>query len=409
MKFLAATLLVFISSIGVSQTRALFLGNSYTNYNNLPQMVSDLADSAGEELIVDKNTPGGYTFNGHTTNATSQAKIEEGNWDFVVLQEQSQLPSFSENQYQAESFVYAETLNTQILESNPCAETMFYMTWGRENGDAGNCPFIPEVCTYEGMDDRLAERYQFMAEELEGVVSPVGRVWRNLRDNDSEIQLYTGDGSHPSLAGSYAAAVCFYTCIFRADPTELTENLGVNASEAEEIRQAVHEVVYVQLANHLIGEYDINPSYEVETEGSQMTFTNTTEGETTSLEWIFNGESYDEESPSVQFNPENISVTVELIVSDDCGSFSSGEGIITALNTSEISRSEIIFYPNPAMNEISFSEEISEIRVVDSMGKEVFQYSELTNNLDINFLNNGVYLLSFDKNGKKNYFRFQKI
>jgi hypothetical protein len=29
------------------------------------------------------------------------------------------------------------------------------MTWGRENGDAQNCEFVPWVCTYEGMADAI--------------------------------------------------------------------------------------------------------------------------------------------------------------------------------------------------------------------------------------------------------------
>ncbi|MFM9004523.1 MAG: hypothetical protein ACKOSR_03320, partial [Flavobacteriales bacterium] len=74
--------------------RVLFLGNSYTSVNNLPAMTQACALSAGDSLIIDSNTPGGYTFEGHSTNAISLQKIALGNWDFVVLQEQSQRPSF---------------------------------------------------------------------------------------------------------------------------------------------------------------------------------------------------------------------------------------------------------------------------------------------------------------------------
>jgi hypothetical protein len=38
------------------------------------------------------SAPGGYTFQQHTTNATTLTKINQGIWDYVVLQEQSQYP-----------------------------------------------------------------------------------------------------------------------------------------------------------------------------------------------------------------------------------------------------------------------------------------------------------------------------
>ncbi len=138
--------------------RVLFLGNSYTNVNNLPQMLADVASSVGDVVTFDSNTPGGYTLQGHSTNASSLSKIAIGNWDYVVLQEQSQLPSFSNTQVANSVFPYAHYLDSLINAQNPCAETAFYMTWGRKNGDASNCTSWPPVCTYAGMDSLLSLR-----------------------------------------------------------------------------------------------------------------------------------------------------------------------------------------------------------------------------------------------------------
>ena len=79
--------------------RVLFLGNSYTSFNNLPQLVQSLSGSAGKTLIIDSNMPGGMTVSGHVNNATSIAKISQGNWDYVVIQEQSQIPSINYYRY----------------------------------------------------------------------------------------------------------------------------------------------------------------------------------------------------------------------------------------------------------------------------------------------------------------------
>ena len=258
--------------------KVLFLGNSYTYVNTLPAMVAECAASDEKEIIQSSNTPGGYTFQGHLTNATSQDLIQQGDWDFVVLQEQSQIPSFPLDQVEVECFPFAAQLNDSILHYNPCAETVFYMTWGRQNGDAQNCGSWPPVCTYEGMDDLLNERYRIMAEDNQAIISPVGAVWRYIRTNNPEINLYNPDGSHPSIEGTYAAAISFYTILFREDPTTLTYNSTVDPATAAIIRDAVKAVVFDDLLEEWhVGEYDAinalcNESTSIKEEKLQVDF-----------------------------------------------------------------------------------------------------------------------------------------
>ena len=132
MNTIAILFLMFCFALtGQAQSKkALFLGNSYTAFNNLPQMVAEVALSAGDTLIFDSNTPGGFTLEGHSTNEGSLNKIKSGNWDFVVLQEQSQRPSLPIEQVMENVFPYAHILDSIINEFNPCGETAFYMTWG---------------------------------------------------------------------------------------------------------------------------------------------------------------------------------------------------------------------------------------------------------------------------------------
>lgn len=229
-----------------SATNVLFVGNSYTEVNNLPQMTADIAASMGFEMTWSGNTPGGCTFRQHCTNR-SMTLIQNGGWDYVVLQEQSQYPSFPQSQVEAEVFPYAARLVASVYAASPCSEPMFYMTWGRKNGDAGNAPYFPILGTYEGMDSMLYERYVYMAESNDASVCPVGRVWRQLRTNHPDIELYQSDESHPSVAGTYAAACSFFVMFFGGDPAEVTYTPnGVSPQHAEWIRDAVREVVWLQ-------------------------------------------------------------------------------------------------------------------------------------------------------------------
>ena len=103
---------MLIPFIGFSQLTkdVLFVGNSYTYGNNLPDLIKQIALSFGDTLIHDSSTPGGANFNAHSTNAQTIAKINQQQWDYVVLQAQSQEPSFSPGQVASQTYPYAETL-----------------------------------------------------------------------------------------------------------------------------------------------------------------------------------------------------------------------------------------------------------------------------------------------------------
>ncbi len=225
----------------------LFIGNSYVDVNNLPLELYNVASSVGIEFQYQSNTPGGCTFRGHTTNA-SMALIKQGGWDYVILQEQSQYPSFPLSQVQAEVFPYAKQLVDSVYKYSPCAIPVFYMTWGRKNGDSFNASEYPPLGTYEGMDSLLYERYMMMKESNNAAVSPVGRVWHYIRDNYPDIELYQGDESHPMMIGTYAAACSFLAAIWGVDPTTVTYvPSGISTVQAANVRTAAKTVVYDNL------------------------------------------------------------------------------------------------------------------------------------------------------------------
>ncbi|MBK8683581.1 MAG: PKD domain-containing protein [Bacteroidetes bacterium] len=197
------------------QTKVLFIGNSYTGVNDLPNMFKNLALSLGDSVTIDSNTPGGFTFNQHSVNASTLQKIQQGNWDFIILQGQSQEPAFPPSQVSTQTYPYAKKLDSLIQVYNPCAETVFYMTWGRKNGDASNCASYPVICTYDGMQQRLRESYLEMTQDNQATCAPVGVAWRTFRNLYPATELYQTDESHPLEEGTYLAACVFYSTIFR--------------------------------------------------------------------------------------------------------------------------------------------------------------------------------------------------
>ena len=250
-KSLLLLIVPFLSFGQIDSLNVLFIGNSYTASNNLPYIVSTIANSMGDYLYTESNLIGGATLQTHVNNTNTNNLIISGNWDYVSIQEQSQYPSFPLWQVEQDVFPYATQLNQLISDYNDCGQTIFFMTWGRENGDINNCPKWPQVCTYEGMDDLLHERYMIMANDNGAFVSPVGAVWRYIINGQYDLDLYSADGSHPSFLGSYVAGVCFYTALFQKNPLNIPWNEQWDMILSEADSEIIHEVVKIVVYDNL--------------------------------------------------------------------------------------------------------------------------------------------------------------
>ncbi len=413
---LSVTLLLLSITQLQSQTkRVLFIGNSYTSVNNLPQTIASVASSVGDNLIFDSNTPGGYRFMDHATNPTTLQKIGIGNWDYVVLQEQSQYPSFPDWQVEQDVYPYAQSLNNAILNANQCTETIFYMTWGRKNGDAQNCPNLPEVCTYLGMDNLLNARYRTMAQDNNAILSPVGAVWRYIRQNFPTIELYQADESHPSVAGTYAAACAFYTVIYRKDPTLITFNSTLSASVAQNIKNATKLVVYNNLAEWHVGTYDPVAQFNFTVSGEQVYFNNTSLM-ASAYNWDFgDGSSSFEINPSHTYSSTGI-FTVKLKATN-CGIENNYIQNITIsqLNTEIPANNDanLLIYPNPtnATLNIQLGNDltINSLKIYDIFGKLIIEESQNFNQINVENFNTGVYIIEVVSDEKIYKNKFVKI
>ena len=130
MKYFLLAFTLVIGFIGTAQTskKVCFIGNSYTYSNDLPGLIASMATADGNILIKDQSTPGGHKFYDHTINGTSLMKISADTWDYVVLQDQSQYPSFPWSQVQTDVLPYAEILVDSIRSANDCAVPLFFNT-----------------------------------------------------------------------------------------------------------------------------------------------------------------------------------------------------------------------------------------------------------------------------------------
>ena len=410
----ALFLLFFIAVLsftltGQSSKRVLFLGNSYTAVNNLPQLTASLANSAGDTLIFDVNAPGGYTLQNHVSNSTSIQKILQGNWDFVVLQEQSQKPSWPISQVITDVFPYAKALCDTIRYAGPChTKPLFFMTWGRKNGDSYNCPNWPPVCTYEGMDSLLNLRYRMMGEMNQALVAPVGAVWHYIRDNYSNIELYDADESHPSAAGSYAAACTFYALIFQKDPNLITNNYTLDQIDAVNIRMATKIIAYDSLAKWNVGKFIPEANFTYSQINDTIFFNNKSKY-SASYSWDFgDGKTSSDKNPKHLYSQSG-KYLVRLIATKCGKSDTTIQTLNVVINKIDKKHKENIrVYPNPVKNFIYVKTDrkllINKIELYTLDGRLINNWpSRNTDLLRLSVTGNkaGYYILSFSIDGKR--------
>jgi hypothetical protein len=201
----------------VDSLRVLFLGNSHTFYNDMPQLATDLAASMGKTLSTQSNTPGGHTLNGHSYNSTSLDMIAAAEWDHVILQEQSQIPVI---EHWREQWMRPAIQSLDSAITHAGASTILFMIWGKEEGGA-QC--ISDYCSpdyrdFFEMQSDISTIFYDLADEEQVEVAPIGDAWALALEANPQLSLWNPDHSHPSLEGSYLGACVLFCSLFGESP-----------------------------------------------------------------------------------------------------------------------------------------------------------------------------------------------
>ena len=383
------------SSILQAQTYdVLFLGNSYTYANNLPLMISEIALSFGDTVNYDSNTPGGCTLQGHTINSTSLSKISQQSWDFVVIQAQSQEPSFPPSQVATQTYPYAQILVDSIAANDSCTEPVFFMTWGRKNGDANNASFYPILGTYLGMQWRLRQSYLEMGLTHNATVAPVGMSWKKSIQTNPSFELYLPDESHPNIAGSYLAACTFYCTLFNKSCVGSSYYpSSLSASDAAYLQDLASTTVLDSTATWNMFDIqnidafgDITFDFSAETSNADGYF------------WDFgDGNESTDQNPKYTYSNFGIAYNVFLTVfsNNGCRSLTEEITINTTFPEHVAELDGIKVYPNPVQDILNVELIHSKNILFYSILGELLDYCKNCSKLQINmsFIAKGLYVL----------------
>lgn len=222
--------------------RVLWVGNSYTFFNDLPSMVRQIAATQKMKLSCTRFLKGGERFSGHLKNKELLGALAAGGWDYVILQEQSTAPARPTAEVVRDVYPAARTLDSLAHAASPGAKVIFYMTWGHKNACVYPTKGYRLLDSYEGMQERLITSYLEMTYANDAWCAPVGMAWRQVRAERPDWRLYRPDCFHPSLTGSYLAANVIFTTIFQK-PYQSDFDAGLPPEQAEYLQRVAQRTV----------------------------------------------------------------------------------------------------------------------------------------------------------------------
>ena len=188
------------------ELRVLFIGNSLTSVNNVPKLVEQLTETGHIRIRTSSITRNDFGLDDHWAHGDAVRAITRGGWSHVMLQQgPSALPA-SRVQLRAATKKFDEVIRKAD------ARTALYMVWPSE---ARAFDF-----------DAVRESYAVAARDVRGMFLPAGEAWRAAWRRDPQLALYASDRFHPTLLGSYAAAVVIAQRLTGRQPMEAPKGLA---------------------------------------------------------------------------------------------------------------------------------------------------------------------------------------
>ena len=183
--------------------KVLFIGNSHTYMNDMPEIFRQMMESAtGETCDVFMLAYSARSLKWHMEEEyfSERFNILHGGYDYCVIQEQAHpMTSFDDTEkYAARIIELCKKVGTQPV---------IFETWAEK--------VKPEN------QKEMNRRYHKIAEDNGVIIAPVGEVWeKTLSELEGDADLYFTDGEHASAIGDYLVAMILVKTITGKLPEE---------------------------------------------------------------------------------------------------------------------------------------------------------------------------------------------
>jgi hypothetical protein len=192
-------------NIPLAPLRVLFVGNSLTYYNDLPGMLEDMGSAAGQQIETVDVSQGGFALEDHWNTGPARDSLDNGRWNVVVLQQGASHENLE---------MWAVTWANAIRAAD--ARPALYMIW-------------PVRARLDDFPTVILS-YRTAAEVAGAELYAAGEAWQAAWSTDPDLPLYGPDGIHPSVMGSYLAALAIYRGMMENEPPSLTD-LGISVED----------------------------------------------------------------------------------------------------------------------------------------------------------------------------------
>ena len=220
-------------------TRILCVGNSFTYVSQASWMLKEIAWNEGHYLDIQDALKGGQTFGQHLNLTVTEQKINDGSYEYVFLQNQSQTNAWfaQDKKKNGQILDDALELSARIRKHSASAKLIFESTWSYPGKNNGGFASLKEF------DELLEKGTAIMARKAKGSVSPIGKAFRICRQQYPDIALLADDDKHQSQYGSYLKACVNYLIIFKKAFTGNPQDCSLDPQKTAKLREIAEKVV----------------------------------------------------------------------------------------------------------------------------------------------------------------------
>ncbi len=399
-------ILISVFSTAQDSTRVLFIGNSITYFNGMPQTFEDIANSLGDKCKVTMYAPGGTGFVNHVSDPNVYNYLREGKWDYIVLQpgsNESPGYSFPINQ----TLQHAKSIIDSAYKYNPCSKVLFYEI---SYGIWGNSP--TDVSTYNTTMDLIKNNLEYLSDSTKSFFAPVGEAFRTKWNNNPNDILWGSFGDiHPNAKGSYMAACVFYSTIFQKPSLPSHIRATLSPLEADSLQLLCDTLVLNNFSSWRINTFNQITDFNSVIAFDTVSFTNNSQN-IDSVLWDFGDGSYSTENNPVH----NYSITGSYIVvltTYSHGCDHAKVQVVDIIIDNVISSKKLDnwrFYPNP-VNDIltihNYNKSFTYSYTIFNMFGQMILYSN-NDKIDVSLLKSGQYIIQYKSETNVSTKRFIK-
>ncbi len=181
--------------------RLLFIGNSHTHTYDIPHMIGSLVRAKGFEFPqLSRSTGEGVGFRWHWNRRETRQLIEQGGWDWIVMQGRSRDPLAHPEELADYAGRLIETAQAHTKHLLLC------QTWLPR-------PLLAQQKAADAIYERLATGFPVTAAKL-------GKAWAGALALKPDFPLYQPDELHAAPAGAYLTACLLVMHLYGIPPKD---------------------------------------------------------------------------------------------------------------------------------------------------------------------------------------------